>query len=158
MRRPPEFHLPPRRRWPWIAIAASVAAHSLLLFGWIEGRAPRLPHRPPQLIVLTPPARGPEAVPMPYRAPRAEGQAQALQTLFASAQLIDSKTMTLQVIDGLKALGASPSSKFVIPMEFTRLLGQVGDYLDQSLQGAERPARASANGEVQASLEPAGRP
>jgi regulator of protease activity HflC (stomatin/prohibitin superfamily) len=89
---------------------------------------------------------------------KAEGQAQALQTLFASAQLIDSKTMTLQVIDGLKALGASPSSKFVIPMEFTRLLGQVGDYLDQSLQGAERPARASANGEVQASLEPAGRP
>ena len=75
MRRPPEFHLPPRRRWPWIAIAASVAAHSLLLFGWIEGRAPRLPHRPPQLIVLTPPARGPEAVPMPYRAPRAEGRA-----------------------------------------------------------------------------------
>ena len=72
---------------------------------------------------------------------KAEGQAQALQTLFASAQLIDSKTMTLQVIDGLKALGASPSSKFVIPMEFTRLLGQVGDYLDQSLQGAERPAR-----------------
>jgi regulator of protease activity HflC (stomatin/prohibitin superfamily) len=89
---------------------------------------------------------------------KAEGQAQALQTLFASAQLIDSKTMTLQVIDGLKALGASPSSKFVIPMEFTRLLGQVGDYLDQSLEGAERPARASANGEVQASLEPAGRP
>ena len=82
-----------------------------------------------------------------------------MQTVFASAQLIDSKTMTLQVIDGLKALGASPSSKFVIPMEFTRLLGQVGDYLDQSLQsGTDRPARPAVNGEVQAALEPAGRP
>ncbi len=82
---------------------------------------------------------------------RAEGYAQALQTVFASAQLIDSKTMTLQVIDGLKALGASPTSTFVIPMEFTRLLGQVGEYLDQSLRdgrsliprrGEGRPARA----------------
>jgi len=64
---------------------------------------------------------------------KAEGYGQALQTVFASAQLIDSKTMTLQVIDGLKALGASPSSTFVIPMEFTRLLGQVGQYLEQSV-------------------------
>jgi regulator of protease activity HflC (stomatin/prohibitin superfamily) len=65
---------------------------------------------------------------------KAEGYAQALQTVFGAAQLIDSKTMTLQVIDGLKALGSSPSSTFVIPMEFTRLLGQVGNYLDHSLQ------------------------
>ncbi|HEY8742564.1 MAG TPA: SPFH domain-containing protein, partial [Chloroflexota bacterium] len=41
----------------------------------------------------------------------AEGYAQALQTIYASANTIDSKTMTLQVIDGLKALGASPSTK-----------------------------------------------
>src|ERR1700682_4637674 len=64
---------------------------------------------------------------------KAEGYGQALQTVFASVQLIDSKTMTLQVIDGLKALGASPSSTFVIPMEFTRLFGQVGQYLEQSV-------------------------
>jgi regulator of protease activity HflC (stomatin/prohibitin superfamily) len=63
----------------------------------------------------------------------AEGRAQALQTIFGAAQLIDAKTMTIQVIEGLKALGASPSSTFVIPMEFTRLLGQVGTNLDQSL-------------------------
>jgi regulator of protease activity HflC (stomatin/prohibitin superfamily) len=63
----------------------------------------------------------------------AEGHARALETVFGAAQLIDSKTMTIQVIDGLKALGASPSSTFVIPMEFTRLLGQVGTYLEQSL-------------------------
>jgi regulator of protease activity HflC (stomatin/prohibitin superfamily) len=78
---------------------------------------------------------------------QAEGYAQALQTVFGSAQLIDSKTMTLQVIDGLKALGASPSSTFVIPMELTRLLGQVGNYLDRGLQPSDTsPAPASSNG------------
>ena len=89
---------------------------------------------------------------------KAEGYGQALQTVFASAQLIDSKTMTLQVIDGLKALGASPSSKFVIPMEFTKLLGQVGQYLDNSLQSSTDVPSAHVNGEVQGALEPAGRP
>ena len=53
----------------------------------------------------------------------AEGHARALEAVFGAAQLID----------GLKALGASPGSTFVIPMEFTRLLGQVGTYLEQSL-------------------------
>src|SRR5947208_558487 len=72
----------------------------------------------------------------------AEGYAQALQTVFAAAHLVDAKTMTLQVIDGLKALGASPASTFVIPMEFSRLLGQVGDYLDQGIRGD----KAGSNG------------
>ncbi len=72
---------------------------------------------------------------------KAEGYAQALQTVFASAQLVDAKTMTIQVIEGLKAIGSSPSSTFVIPMEFTRLLGQIGDYLEQGTAGG-----ASNNG------------
>ena len=72
----------------------------------------------------------------------AEGYAQALQTVFAAAHLVDAKTMTLQVIDGLKALGASPASTFVIPMEFSRLLGQVGAYLDQGIGGD----KAGSNG------------
>jgi regulator of protease activity HflC (stomatin/prohibitin superfamily) len=65
----------------------------------------------------------------------AEGHAQALRTVFGAAQLVDAKTMTIQVIEGLKALGASPSSTFVIPMEFTRLLGQIGTYLEQAVGG-----------------------
>jgi hypothetical protein len=52
-----------------------VAVHSLLLFGWIEGRVPTVPRRPHPLIVLSPPAEGPAVVPMPYREPRAEGRA-----------------------------------------------------------------------------------
>ena len=51
--RPLEIRLPPqRRRWPWIAIAASVAVHSLLLFGWVERpQAGRCRTGRPQLIV-----------------------------------------------------------------------------------------------------------
>jgi len=71
----------------------------------------------------------------------AEGYAQALETVFAAAQQVDAKTMTIQVIEGLKAIGAGPSSTLVIPMEFTRLLGQIGDYLDQSTASI-----ASSNG------------
>jgi len=63
---------------------------------------------------------------------KAEGYAQALQTVFSAAREVDAKTMTIQVIEGLKALGASPGSTFVIPMEFTRLLGQIGTYLEHS--------------------------
>jgi regulator of protease activity HflC (stomatin/prohibitin superfamily) len=73
---------------------------------------------------------------------KAEGYAKALQTVFSAAQEVDAKTMTIQVIEGLKALGASPSSTFVIPMEFTRLLGQIGTYLEQGIANVP----ASSNG------------
>lgn len=53
---------------------------------------------------------------------RAEGFAQALERIFAVAQTIDQKTMTLQYFETLKALGASPATKYIFPMEFTSLL------------------------------------
>jgi hypothetical protein len=55
-------------------VVASVLVHSLLLFGWIEGREPLLPHRPGALIVLLPPAEGPEVVTMPFRVPHPIGR------------------------------------------------------------------------------------
>jgi regulator of protease activity HflC (stomatin/prohibitin superfamily) len=53
---------------------------------------------------------------------RAEGYSQALDRIFAIAQGLDPKTMTLQYFDVLKALGASPSTKYIFPLEFTGLL------------------------------------
>ncbi len=52
----------------------------------------------------------------------AQGYAQALETVFGVAKGIDPKTMSLQYLDTLKALGTSPATKFVFPMEFTNLL------------------------------------
>src|ERR671938_207210 len=53
---------------------------------------------------------------------RAEGFSQALERIFAAANGIDEKTMALQYLDALKALGQTQATKFVIPMEFTDLI------------------------------------
>lgn len=53
---------------------------------------------------------------------RAEGFAAALEKIYGSAQSIDQKTMTLQYFETLKAMGTSPSTKYIFPMEFTSLL------------------------------------
>ena len=53
---------------------------------------------------------------------RAEGFALALDKVFAVARTVDSKTMSLQYLDTLKALGTSPATKLVVPIEFTSLL------------------------------------
>jgi regulator of protease activity HflC (stomatin/prohibitin superfamily) len=53
---------------------------------------------------------------------RAEGFALALEKIYAVAHIVDSKTMSLQYLDALKALGAGPATKVVVPFEFTSLL------------------------------------
>ncbi|MBN1146348.1 MAG: SPFH/Band 7/PHB domain protein [Anaerolineales bacterium] len=53
---------------------------------------------------------------------RAQGFADALQRIFETAQSVDPKTMTLQYFETLKSLGASPSTKYIFPMEFTGML------------------------------------
>jgi regulator of protease activity HflC (stomatin/prohibitin superfamily) len=53
---------------------------------------------------------------------RAEGFALALQKVFEVASTVDAKTMSLQYLDTLKALGAGPATKIVLPLEFTSLL------------------------------------
>lgn len=76
---------------------------------------------------------------------RAEGFSQALERIFSAARVIDEKTMALQYLEALKALGASPSTKFVIPTEFSRLADQVGGYVERGMAAgstgdAGRPA------------------
>jgi regulator of protease activity HflC (stomatin/prohibitin superfamily) len=72
---------------------------------------------------------------------RAEGFSQALTRIFQAASGIDEKTMALQYLDALKALGASPASKFIIPTEFTRLLEPFTGFLDRGM-GPDRGADA----------------
>jgi regulator of protease activity HflC (stomatin/prohibitin superfamily) len=58
---------------------------------------------------------------------RAEGFSLALDKIYAVARTVDSKTMTLQYLEALKALGEGASTKFIFPMEFTRLLQPLVD-------------------------------
>ena len=53
---------------------------------------------------------------------RAEGFAVALEQIFEAASKVDQKTMTLQYFEALKSIGASPSTKYIFPMEFTSML------------------------------------
>jgi regulator of protease activity HflC (stomatin/prohibitin superfamily) len=53
---------------------------------------------------------------------RAEGFSLALGKIFEVARTVDTNTMSLQYLEALKALGAGPATKFIFPMEFTKLL------------------------------------
>jgi regulator of protease activity HflC (stomatin/prohibitin superfamily) len=64
---------------------------------------------------------------------RAEGFAIALTQIYQSAQAVDAKTMSLQYLEALKQIGASPSTKFVIPMEFTQLLSGITGYVERKV-------------------------
>jgi regulator of protease activity HflC (stomatin/prohibitin superfamily) len=70
---------------------------------------------------------------------RAEGFSQALQQIFSAAKGIDQKTMALQYLEALKALGASPSTKFVIPTEFTRLVEPIAGYVERGMRADAAP-------------------
>ena len=67
---------------------------------------------------------------------RAEGFSLALDKIFSVAKNIDSKTLTLQYLEALKVLGEGASTKFIFPMEFTKLLQPLGELMgDQEKKG-----------------------
>jgi regulator of protease activity HflC (stomatin/prohibitin superfamily) len=91
---------------------------------------------------------------------RAEGFSTALQKIYDIAHLVDPNTMSLQYLDALKQIGLSPSTKWIIPMEFSNLLsGLVGQANKAFGNGARdgspaasaktEPARASGAPAVQ---------
>jgi regulator of protease activity HflC (stomatin/prohibitin superfamily) len=63
---------------------------------------------------------------------RAEGFALALEQIYSAASKIDEKTMALQYLEAFKALGASPSTKYVLPMEITSLADTFRGFLAAS--------------------------
>jgi len=60
----------------------------------------------------------------------AEGFAVALDKIYETAKTVDAKTMTLQYFETLKAIGSSPSTKYIFPLELSTaaqsLAGMVG--------------------------------
>jgi regulator of protease activity HflC (stomatin/prohibitin superfamily) len=58
---------------------------------------------------------------------RAEGYSSALERIFAVAQTIDNNTLTLQYFETLKRMAEGASTKWIFPLEFTRLLETFSD-------------------------------
>lgn len=75
---------------------------------------------------------------------RAEGYSQALAQISSVADHLDNQTMSLQYLDALKALGASPSTKLVVPAEFTNLLRPFIEHTNPAQQAAGDVDAASA--------------
>src|SRR4029453_13265101 len=74
---------------------------------------------------------------------RAEGFSPALSTIFQAARTVDANTMSLQYLEALKQIGASPSTKLVVPMELASLLssviGSTGRSFGERMNGERSP-------------------
>ena len=77
---------------------------------------------------------------------RAEGFSLALERIFAAASQVDEKTMALQYLDAFKALGQSPATKYLIPLEFTRLADAFRGYLEEANEPQAGGPRAGGQG------------
>jgi len=66
---------------------------------------------------------------------RAEGFAAALTEMFKSAKNVDANTMLIQYLEALKTIGASPSTKYIFPMEFTGLVKPLAEMMTTGSNG-----------------------
>lgn len=69
---------------------------------------------------------------------RAAGYSEALQRIQDTAQGVGGNTMTLQYMDALKEMAAGPATKFVLPMEMTKLMGGIGNMMGIATGEEER--------------------
>ncbi len=71
---------------------------------------------------------------------RAEGFSLALDKIFSVARTVDAKTMSLQYLETLKALGSGPATKFIFPMEFANLLKPFTQFTQKATGGSSEKA------------------
>ncbi|HEV8654312.1 MAG TPA: SPFH domain-containing protein [Candidatus Limnocylindria bacterium] len=71
---------------------------------------------------------------------RAEGFALALDQINNTANHADARTMTLQYLEALKQLGASPSTKWIIPTEFASLAAPLAVFARGDGESGEKKA------------------
>jgi regulator of protease activity HflC (stomatin/prohibitin superfamily) len=81
---------------------------------------------------------------------RAEGFSLALERIFQAASQVDQKTMALQYLEAFKALGQSPSTKYILPLEVT----QLADAFRGFLEGSNVPGSAPSTPIAPASPAP----
>jgi regulator of protease activity HflC (stomatin/prohibitin superfamily) len=64
----------------------------------------------------------------------AEGFAVALDKIYETAKTVDDKTMALQYLDVLKAVGTSPSTKYIFPLETLKFLEPLAQMTGAAMQ------------------------
>ncbi len=63
----------------------------------------------------------------------AEGFAVALDKIYEAAKTVDEKTMALQYLDVLRAVGTSPSTKYIFPFETLKFLEPLAQMAGQAM-------------------------
>jgi len=79
---------------------------------------------------------------------KAQGYSASLDTILGVAKGLDENTLLLQYLDTLKQIGASSSSKFVVPMELTGLLGGLRQLITPAPAPKAEEVPAKRNGAV----------
>lgn len=69
---------------------------------------------------------------------KAQGEAQKLRVLSVGASVLDSKALTVLSLDMLQNLGDGQATKFFIPLELTRVVEGVSEYLGKGRETPER--------------------
>ena len=78
---------------------------------------------------------------------RAEGFSTALDRIYRVASEVDTNTLSLQYFETLKEMGKGQSTKFIFPMEFTKLLGPFAAALEnRDLPNGETGSPPSKDG------------
>lgn len=62
---------------------------------------------------------------------RAQGYSKALEAIYEIAKTLDNNTLLLQYLDTLKAVGESPSTKFIFPMEISGMMSRVVEMVNK---------------------------
>ncbi len=65
---------------------------------------------------------------------KAEGFAVALDKIYETAKTVDEKTMALQYLEVLKAVGTSPSTKYIFPLETLKFLEPLAQMAGTAMQ------------------------
>ncbi|MBS7249468.1 MAG: SPFH/Band 7/PHB domain protein [Candidatus Freyarchaeota archaeon] len=71
----------------------------------------------------------------------AEGEALALDKVFGVVKDIDSKTMTLQYLKALDALGNNEQTRMIFPLDFSSLTGMVSEHVDKASEEAAHSSK-----------------
>ena len=77
---------------------------------------------------------------------QAEGFSLALDKINEIAKLVDSQTLSLQYLDAFKQVGASDSTKIVIPMELVGMLRPLGEMIQKSASNGAGTADGASVG------------
>jgi regulator of protease activity HflC (stomatin/prohibitin superfamily) len=85
---------------------------------------------------------------------RSEGFALALEKIYEAARGVDANTMSLQYLEALKQLGASASTKFIIPMEFANLAQGIAGLTSRSFSNGNGHGGGSTGDVPRGDAEP----